>query len=276
MPAPQAKLLAQLTKTNFIAKNIKIPMNWKSPGAQYQDAFAPADLSVPPNPPTCLFREATQHRMHVDAAKKMSDDYAAYIDAISDAICSGIDQWMKTAMITGVMINGPVGMLAPGNVMGQPLAPLILANAPKSSAQDLKYSNAIASAISAAWQTWQLGLSGVLSYPAFAAFPGPVAPPTPSIPMPLIAFASGGEALLSAAPLSAQMKANFADPAAPHVNELFDALANAFATVFQMFKLSTLVQNVLGTGPIPTFAPPIIPVGPVVGGVGTGAPGCIA
>lgn len=276
MPAPQAKLLAQLTKTNFIAKNIKIPMNWKSPGAQYQAAFAPADLSVPPNPPTCLFREATQHRMHVDAAKNMSDDYEAYIDAISGAICSGIDQWMKTAAIAGVMINGPVGMLAPGNVMGPPLAPLILANAPKSGAQDLKYSNAIANAVSTAWQTWQLGLSGMLSYPAFVAFPGPVAPPTPSIPMPLIAFASGGEALLGATPLSAQMKANFADPAAPHVNELFDALANAFATVFQMFKLSTLVQNVLGTGPIPTFAPPIIPVGPVVGGVGTGAPGCIA
>jgi len=276
MPAPQAKLLAQLTKTNLIAKNIKIPMNWQSPGPQYEAAFAPEDLVVTPNPPTCLFREATQHRMHVDAAKKMSDDYEAYIDAICGAICGGIDQWMKTAMIAGVMINGPVGMLAPGNVIGSPLASLILGQAPKSSAQELKYSNAIASAIGSAWQSWQLGLSGVLSYPAFAAFPGPVAPPTPSIPMPLIAFASGGEALLAAAPLSAQMVANFADPAAPHANEIFDALANAFATVFQTFKLSTLVQNVLGTGPIPTFAPPIIPVGPVLGGVGTGAPGCIA
>jgi len=276
MPAPQAQLLAQLTKTNLIAKNIKVPMNWQAPGGQYSDAFAPADLSVPPNPPTCLFREATQHRMHVDAAKKMSDDYEAYIDAMSGAICGGIDQWMKTATIAGVMINGPVGMLAPGNVIGSPLTSLILGQAPKSSAQELKYSNAIASAIGAAWQTWHMGLSGALSYPAFAAFPGPVAPPTPSIPMPLIAFASGGEALLAGAPLSAQMVATFADPAAPHASELFDALANAFATAFQMFKLSTLVQNVLGTGPIPTFAPPIIPMGPVLGGVGTGAPGCIA
>lgn len=276
MPAPQAKLLAQLTKTNFIAKNIKIPMNWQPPESQYQDAFAPIDLAVPPNPPTCLFREATQNRMHVDAAKNMSDDYAAYIDAISDAICSGIDQWMKTATITGVMINGPVGMLTPGNIVGLPLMPLIMAKAPKSSAQDLKYSKAIATAIGSAWQSWQTGLSGMLSYPAFAVFPGPMAPPTPGIPMPLVAFASGGEAMLAAAPLANQMTANLADPAAPHATELFDALANAFATVFQMFKISTLVQNVLGTGPIPTFAPPVIPMGPVVGGVGTGAPGCIA
>lgn len=276
MPAPQAQLLAQLTKTNFIAKSIKIPMQWQTPDAQFQDAFAPADLAVAPNPPTCLFREATQNRMHVDAAKKMSDDYEAYIDAISGAICGGIDQWMKTATVAGVMINGPVGMLAPGNVMGPPLTSLILAKAPKDSAQDLKYSNAIAAAVGTAWQTWHMGLAGMLSYPAFAAFPGPMAPPTPSVPMPLVAFASGGEAQLAASALSAQMQAALADPAAPHATELFDALANAFATVFQMFKLSTLVQNVLGTGPIPTFAPPIIPAGPVLGGVGTGAPGCIS
>lgn len=276
MPAPQAKLLAQLTKANFIAKNIKIPMNWKTPGDQFQNAFAPIDLTVPPNPPTCLFREATQNKMHVDAAKKMSDDYEAFIDAICSAISGAIDQWMKTAVVAGVMINGPAGMLVPGNVFGPPLTPLILAQAPKGSPQESKYSKSIADAIGAAWQAWELGLSGALSYPAFAAFPGPVAPPTPSIPMPLIAFASGGEAMLAASALTAQMQANLADSAAPHANELFEALANAFANVFQMFKTSTLLQNVLGSGPIPTFAPPFVPVGPVVGGVGNGPPGCIA
>ena len=39
-----------------------------------------------------------------------------------------------------------------------------------------------------------------------------------------------------------------------HASDLFDAIANAFNTVFQIFKTSTLVQNVLGTGPIPSFA----------------------
>ena len=34
-----------------------------------------------------------------------------------------------------------------------------------------------------------------------------------------------------------------------------------------------MVTNVLGTGPVPTFAPPYVPVGPVVGGVGTMMPG---
>ena len=53
----------------------------------------------------------------------------------------------------------------------------------------------------------------------------------------------------------------------------YNGFGQAFNIVFQQFKATTLVSNVLGTGPIPTFAPPIVPVGPVVGGVATGAPG---
>ena len=72
------------------------------------------------------------------------------------------------------------------------------------------------------------------------------------------------------------MEANLADPTALHASALFDAIAKAFNTVFQIFKASTLVQNVLGTGPIPTFAPPFVPVGPVVAGIGNGPPGCLS
>ncbi|MCB1719202.1 MAG: hypothetical protein KDK05_29055, partial [Candidatus Competibacteraceae bacterium] len=59
-------------------------------------------------------------------------------------------------------------------------------------------------------------------------------------------------------------------------SDLFDAIAQAFYSVFQIFKTSTLVQNVIGTGPVPIFAPPFVPVGPVVMGTGNGVPGsCI-
>ena len=34
-----------------------------------------------------------------------------------------------------------------------------------------------------------------------------------------------------------------------------------------------MVTNVIGTGPVPTFAPPYVPGGPVVGGVGSMPPG---
>ncbi|MEE8429664.1 MAG: hypothetical protein V3S16_00265, partial [Candidatus Desulfatibia sp.] len=153
-----------------------------------------------------------------------------------------------------------------GGLTGPPLLPLILMSAPKDTPMQLKYSLAIANAVSTAWQTWQSGLTGTLSYPPFAAFPGPVTPPVPNIPMPLAAFSSPGESQFSPSTLKSAMEANFANPIAAHSSELFDSLAKAFNTVFQMFKPMTLVLLVLGMGQVPSFKPPFSPVGPVVGG----------
>jgi hypothetical protein len=65
-----------------------------------------------------------------------------------------------------------------------------------------------------------------------------------------------------------------ADPggSSDHQN-LYEVLAEAFEQAFQMWKTSTMVTNVMGTGPVPSFAPPYVPVGAVVGGVGTMLPG---
>jgi hypothetical protein len=93
-----------------------------------------------------------------------------------------------------------------------------------------------------------------------------MAPPTPNVPLPLITFSSPGEAALSAGALKGMMTAFLADPKANHALDLFDALSKAFNTIFQTFKATTMVQNVLGMGPIPTFAPPFVPVGPVLAG----------
>ena len=277
MPAPQAQMLSQLTKLNFIAKMIKLPTDWQDMGEQYPDAFDPSELAVPPNSPTTLFIQATLNKYHVDTAKKIGEDFEKYIDGICGGICDGIDKWMKMTAINGVLINAVVGTLFPGCVMGPPLMPLILATAPMKTPQEIKYSNAIATAFGTLWQPWHMGLTGMLMYPpTFAVCPSPVHPPTPNIPLPLITLSSPGEMGLSAMSLKSTMEANLADPTAHHASDLFDALAKAFNTVFQLFKVSTLVQNVLGTGPVPTFAPPFVPVGPVVAGIGTGPPGCLS
>ena len=52
-----------------------------------------------------------------------------------------------------------------------------------------------------------------------------------------------------------------------------DSIADAFEKVFQIWQTSTQVTNVMGFGPVPTFAPPVVPMGPVVGGLGTMMPG---
>lgn len=276
MPAPQKAMLTELAKVNFISKNIKIPTEWQNPGEQFPRAFSLTELFVPPNPPTNLFIEATLNKYHVDAAKTIGEAFAKFIEGICGAICEAIDKWMKLTTITGVIINGPVGMVTPGAVKGPPLTPLIMASAPKERPQELKYSQAIATAFGNLWQSWHLGCSGTLMYPpTFAACPSPVHPPTPNLPLPLIALSSPGESGLSPNTLKSTMESNLGDAKALHAKELFEAIAKAFNTVFQIFKASTLIQNVLGTGPVPTYAPPFVPVGPVVGGVGNSPPGCL-
>jgi len=47
---------------------------------------------------------------------------------------------------------------------------------------------------------------------------------------------------------------------------LHDAIATALALAFLMWLPSQQVMLVLGKGPIPTFAPPFVPVGPVMAG----------
>jgi hypothetical protein len=275
MPAPQKQMFAQLAKVNFISKNIKLPADWSEPGDQYSDAFQPSEKMVAPNSPMNLIREATLNKYHADTAKDIGEKLAGYIDGICGAICDAIDKWMKMTMFASVIINGPTGMLLPGGVVGPPLMPLIFATAPKSKPQEMKFSNAIANAFGTLWQPWHLGLTGTLMYPPFAAFPGPMAPPMPNIPMPLIAFSSPGESGLSPSTLKSMMDANLGDPTALHASDLFDAIAKAFSNVFQIFKASTIVQNVLGMGPIPTFAPPFVPVGPVVMGTVIPTPGVL-
>ena len=43
----------------------------------------------------------------------------------------------------------------------------------------------------------------------------------------------------------------------------------AVTVAWTAFLASTMILLVLGSGPVPTFAPPYVPVGPVVGGICT-------
>ncbi len=276
MPAPNKKLYSQLAKTLFTAKAIALPQNWSQPNNQFNDAFSAAEQIAVPNSPENLFREPTLNKYHVDTAKEVGKQFADFIDGICGAVCDGIGNWLTTASIAGVTINAVAGVLTPGCVVGPPLTPLILSGAPKDTPQQLKYATAIANAFGTAWLTWASGLSGMLMYPAFAAVPSPVAPPMPNVPVPLITFASPGEAQLAPAALKSAMIGMHGDPTALHSDDLFDALSQGFTAPFNLFKGTTMVQNVLGTGPVPTFAPPFVPVGPVVMGIGTGAPGCLS
>jgi len=191
---------------------------------------------------------------------------------VCSAICSAWSTWQSAATMVGVVIAGPVATA--GQIVGPPWTPLILASAPKATPMEMKYSNVVANVIGTAWLTFTatVKVTGMPWYPAFAALPMPVAPPTPNIPCPFAALMQVPVSI-STNVLKMQMIGQLGDPMAPFHKELFEAIADAFEKSYNLWKVSTMVTNVLGTGPVPTFAPPYVPVGPVVGGVGTMTPG---
>lgn len=276
MPAPQAAMLSNLAKLAFKAKDIKLPTNWEEQGDQYPDAFEPGERSVPPSPPMNLFREETLNKYHVDTAKTIGEDYAAYIDGICDAICNAISLWMVQAQFKDIKIFAVSAIGTPGCVTGPELEAVIFGAGPKSGQKETDYTTAVSKAFSKQWKEWQdkIMCPGLPMYPAFAAFPAPQAPPMPNVPFPLIAFPSSKMSALMQADLKDAMVKELEDIVggelteenAIHAAELFDAIAQAFSVVFPIFLSSTMVTLVMGQGPIPTFAPPYVPVGPVVNG----------
>jgi hypothetical protein len=278
MPAPIAMMMKTDARLKFSGNNLKVPDGWVTPsgdpGAKHWgQAFKASEKSTTPDPTVPpLFTPHTLVKHHTDTQKKLTQIFGGFIDGISDAICSAWGQWQSMAVLTGVVINGPVASV--GQVVGPPLTPLIMASGPKSSPSELKYTTAVANTVGTCWlaYTATIKVPGLPWYPAFTAFPSPVAPPTPNIPTPVIALTQNAD-LFSSQKLKDMMCSMLADPKAQYHKELFDSIAFAIQKNFLQWQATTMITNVLGTGPIPTFAPPVVPVGPVVGGLGNMIPG---
>jgi hypothetical protein len=244
MPAPLAEELSLSAKLNFAGRNIALPMQWKSMGPLYPDAFGPPELSTPATGPENLFHEPTPNRYHTQAARTLGRNYEQFIDGICMAICAAIDTWMHTASIVSVTLAGTIGTVLPEATIGPQLGPLIMPAAPQATRQEQKYSVAIAGALNDSWELWQRGLSGILTYPPFG-------PPGPNIPAPLITFSSAGEANLAPEYLADQMVSRLDDPGALHARDLFESIAKAFFAHFQIFKTNSLIAGVIMTPPVP-------------------------
>ncbi len=106
-----------------------------------------------------------------------------------------------------------------------------------------------------------------------------MAPPMPNIPMPLIACPSAMMARITVPMQLQQEMVNALDGGLKRDDKdkqheaLFDAIATVLALAFLTWLPAQQVMLVLGKGPIPTFAPPFVPVGPVMGGDNIAVPG---
>jgi len=270
-------MMKQLARLKFSGNGLRVPDGWQPPtgsaASHYSRAFKPEEKMTAPDttvPP--LFMPHSANKYHTDTQKNLTQIFGSFIDGIIDAICATWSTWQSAATMVNIQIMAVSGI--GGQVQGPPWTPLILAQGPKGSAQQMKYTNVIASVIGQAWSTYQSTIvsPGLPFWPMFAAFPLAAAPPTPGVPLPFMSLTQVAVSL-GASTMKQQMVGQLGDPKAQYANELFDAVCSAFEQCFTLWQTTTLISNVIGFGPVPTFAPPYVPVGPVMGGQGVIPPG---
>ena len=198
------------------------------------------------------------------------------VNAVISAAKLAFGSWKQAAQFRGIIINSVTAVGPPGCLVGPDFLALMSAQFASLQGDDQALAQAAATGISTNFAIWQNGITvpGLPWYPAFAAVPGPVAPPTPNLPTPLLALPSAGAPGIMSVPLLKSAMELAAGPALrARSASIFGDIAIQVAPFFQVAIAGTLVRGVLGTGPVPSFAPPFAIVGPVVGGSVIPTPG---
>lgn len=203
-------------------------------------------------------------------------------EKILDGVKHAHGAWRLQARFQHLRINSLTAIGTAGCLFGPPLAPLIHKAPPLASAKGMHkvMRDAVAAGVSDCFARWQdaVTVPGLPWYPPFASWPGPKAPPTPNVAMPLIACAS---AHASSITVAKKLEAAIVDElSSDDEDENLAALASAVATplalAFTVWLASQQVTNVLGLGPVPSYAPPVVRSGPVVMGHILSVPGHLA
>lgn len=237
-----------------------------------------AKAATPLPSPPALFRSSGNTEGDVALQRQYSEEYQDFIEKMCLAIQHGHAQWRQAALLRGVRVNSVVA--TGGRLDGPELAPLIKPRVPANGCvgQAQRDGHAIAHALSRAWKLYGDGVRvpALNWYPAFAAFPAPSAPPTPNLPTPLLNLPSVASHVLTVNALTSNAVIQLGAPPGPYGAALFEAIATGFASAVTAWLPVQQVMNVMGKGPIPTFAPPYVPVGPVVNGDIIETPGHLA
>lgn len=125
------------------------------------------------------------------------------------------------------------------------------------------------------WSGWTLPPSN--AFPQFAAVAAPEAPVTRARRIPLQLDASKDFDMLSARGLYAEVEKGLGDLLnLPGLKDAVWTWANTLGGAIAVWNAEAEITDLWGKGPVPSFAPPYVPVGPVVAGDNIAAPGHIA
>lgn len=199
----------------------------------------------------------------------IDEGWASWNRAATEAARLGAIGWLNSARVRGdrCHVNFDVASSGPGVVTGT-LPNGRVEQALLDAGAEADVASGWDDAFAGAWQTWVDGLTipGLPWYPLFLTVPGPAAPVTPNVETPLGSLVSTGLWALHVDALDAALNAYIGDPASePGAPEALRAFAAEISGRFHS-NLGYLLTGVLGTGPVPSYSPPLVPAGPVVGG----------
>lgn len=203
-------------------------------------------------------------------------------EKLLSAVKYGIDMWRLQAYFNNITIMGQTAIGNPGCLSGPDLTPWITQAPGVSNATGYfrTLTNSVAEGVAHNFKQWQdaVTVPGLPWYPMFAAFAGPFAPPIPNIPMPLIVCVSQHQnKIMSPTQLESAIKTSLpSDFLLSEMDLFYFPLTVNITSYLTSWLCSQQVMMVMGMGPVPTFNPPYVPVGPVVNGYVIPSPGHLA
>jgi hypothetical protein len=205
------------------------------------------------------------------------DNWPAWGLALRKVAIGQVNRWLGAAEILTGWIQGCNAFSNAGSFRSSyPLAPMMDQEL-ASNGVPSRLSKPLADALARAWADWSdsLFLPGLPFYPMFQAWPGPVTAVMSNLPMPLSACPAPGSVSLTPMQLAQRLQAALpAGYSVPNATQPLRDFASWFSGRFTAWQAGVVLQNVLGWGST-AYAPPYVPVSPVVNGTLRATPGFI-
>jgi len=201
---------------------------------------------------------------------------AADADALSEVIVAGWNAWLATAEYADSSIQAST--VSGGRLTSPVDVALVIEDGLLAEGVEADGASKLAGAAADAWEEWadDWSLPDSEAFPDFVAVAAPEAPPAEGDAVALQPDASAGysqltsslqDALSDAVIGKGPIKGGHPTPILVH------AIAWRVGQRVEDWNVEAMVEGILGGGPVPTFAPPYVPVGPVVAGDNISTPG---
>jgi hypothetical protein len=242
--------------------------------ATFEATFAGADgdVVVTLDPANALGESPSERanntaRIRLVVLAGTKDAWSQWAAAVGHQIGAIIATAKSKTVVAEAAVNGPtltVKRLAIGNVSFDGIKGQL-----QSSGVPADVASAVVDAAWDAYKTWAADYHAVVAaYPTFAATPAPHAPPTANLPFPVgLGTRAAGAAAFSADSIAAGIRSRLGARAKDAgAADAVTAISRALASHLVVWLGTQQVTGVVAKGPVPSFAPPYSPVGPVVGG----------